>query len=113
MSEPMNEPSATRPPEAERAASSREIQVPSFAADVARVVATPFTVHVELGTTLPDGGVRLRAHVALPTAFARYLHKTLGEALALSDRAVAGALPGPEAAPEGGEHDETTGARGA
>jgi hypothetical protein len=53
-----------------------------FMADVGRVSAIGVTVHLELGTTLPDGRTQPRAHVMMSREFAQSLVDTLNRALA-------------------------------
>jgi hypothetical protein len=55
--------------------------VPEFLADIGRVSAIGPTVHIELGTTTPEGAAVHRAHVMLSREFARSLAETLLKAL--------------------------------
>jgi len=60
----------------------QQVVVASFLADVGRVSAIGPTVHVELGSTMPDGTAIHRAHVMLSREFAVELANTLLRALA-------------------------------
>lgn len=55
--------------------------IPEFLADIGRVSAIGPTVHMELGTTTPEGTAVQRAHVMLSREFARSLAETLLKAL--------------------------------
>ena len=66
------------------------IEVPSMPIDAVQVVPTAFTIHLNVGTSLPDGRVVPRAHLALGIAFARHLHQQLAHAIAWVEARAAG-----------------------
>lgn len=79
------------------------VEVPSMPIDAVQVVPTPFTIHLNVGTSLPDGRVIPRAHLAIGIDFARHLHARLGEAIAWAEARQSGAAAsGPNAAPGAG-----------
>lgn len=61
------------------------VEIPSFSIDAAHVVSTPFTIHLQLGTTAPNGVVVPRLHLALGSTFARHLQEKLAEAVEQAD----------------------------
>ncbi len=57
----------------------------AVASDAANVAVTPFSVHILFATTQVDGETTPQGTVMVSIAFARFLHRLLGQALDVVD----------------------------
>ena len=62
------------------------VEIPVLNVDSVRVALSAFTVHLQLGSTMPGAPTWPRVHLAVSTDFARYLRDVLDQALAAPDR---------------------------
>ncbi len=66
------------------------VQVPIVHVDATRIAVHPYTVHVQFGSTMPDGTTWPRVHLTMSPEFALHLHQALAEALLASSPGAAG-----------------------
>lgn len=65
----------------------QHVQVPMVHVDASRIAVNPFTVHIQLAASMPDGTFWPRVHLTMSPEFAVQLHRALGEALAAGQQA--------------------------